>query len=149
MLKNKTFKFISLIVSITLSISVLYTYHLKLCSDLGVSAVNYMYTFNSLEELSYNLQRLKEMTTPEVYRQLDINYDTRVIGVYYKFQAEPSEVEVLNSTPNSVCYRLKSDYVDYSRIFLFRYSVQNNKISEVQEYEIVKGIDDFGGGVYE
>ena len=95
------------------------------------------------------MQRLEEITTPDVYRQLDINYDTRVIGVYYKFQAEPSEVEILNSTPTSVCYRLKSDHVDYSRIFLFRYSVKNNKISEVNEYEIVKGIDDFGGGMYE
>lgn len=148
-MKNKTFTFISFVLSIVLSLSVLYKYHIQLYSELGVSAVNYMYNFNSLEELDYNLQRLQSITTPEVYRQLDINYDTRVIGVYYKFQADPAEVEIINSTPNSVCYRIKSEHVDYSRIFLFRYIVKNNKISEVQEYEIVKGIDDYGGVVYE
>lgn len=127
----------------------LWNTHTTFKKDLGVQAVNLMYNFNSLQELDANMQKLEDLTTSSVYRNLDINYATRVIDAYYKFKASPSKVIIINNTPNAVCYSLENEYIDISRTFLFRYEITDGKISKVNEYEIYRGIDDYGDVSYE
>lgn len=134
---------------LTASIILPITIHLQLNERIGIEAIRLMYDFNSLDELSYNMNKLKEITTPKVYHQVDINYDRRVINLYFKFKADPTHVDIISTAPNSVCYRIKNKHVSETRTFLARYKLHNGKICELREYELITGIDDFGGVDYE
>lgn len=117
--------------------------------QLGIYAVNLMYDFDTLFDLTAQMEELKQITTPEVFRGLDINYDSRVIPIYYKFKAEKTEVEIISSVPGSIHYRLLNDNISSNRSFLFRYTVSNGVIDSVEEIELVTGIDNAGGVFYQ
>lgn len=116
---------------------------------LGNHAVHLMYDFDNIFDLTAQMEELKQITTPEVFRKLDINYDSRIIPIYFKFKAEKTEVEVISSRPGSVHYRLLNDNVSSNRSFLFRYTVSNGVIDSIEEIELVTGIDNSGGVLYQ
>ena len=115
---------------------------------IGIRAVNLMYDFDSIFDLTSQMSELQEITTPEVYKSLDINYDSRIIPIYFKFKAEPTKVKIISSFPGSIHYRLLNNNVSSERSFLFRYTVSEGVINFVEEVELVTGIDNTGGVIY-
>lgn len=158
-MKNKYFLKELLVFSLTVSIVVycfmtflngfLTAKRLNYEEQLGIHAVNLMYDFDSIFDLTAQMEELKQITTPEVYKQLDINYDSRIIPIYFKFKAEKTEVEIISSKPGSIYYSLLNDNVSSERSFLFRYTVSNGVIDSVEELELVTGIDNSGGVPYQ
>ena len=158
-MKNKYFLKELLVFSIT-SIVVVYCFmtflngfltakRLKYEEHIGIRAVNLMYDFDTIFDLTAQMEELEQITTPEVYRKLDINYDSRIIPIYFKFKAEKTEVEIISSQAGSIHYRLLNDNVSSDRSFLFRYTVSNGVIDSIEEIELVTGIDNAGGVFYQ
>ena len=107
-----------------------------------------IYDFDSIFDLTKQMEELKQITTEDVFRNLDINYNSRIISIYFKFKADPTKVEIISSNPGSIHYRLINDNVSSDRTFLFRYTVSNGIIDSVEEIELVTGLDNYGGVQY-
>jgi hypothetical protein len=112
-------------------------------TELGLTAVKYMYNFASLEELNDNMQKLKELTTSEVYERLTIDNTDRALNVYLKFKNKPVIVVPEEATDRYVIYKLKTENISDYRKFVFFFSVDDSgKISKVRESEVVDFVDD-------
>lgn len=123
--------------------------HLIYAENLGKQAVKLMYEFKDVTDLESQMDSLKKITSINVFKSLDISHDQRVIPIYFKFKAEPTEVFIISSSPTSVCYRLKNSNIDEERTFLFRFNVIKDKIVSYKEYELITGIDNYGGLIYD
>jgi len=111
--------------------------------QIGLDAVNYLYNFSSLEELDRNMDKLKQITTPEVYSQLTVDNTSRALSVYLKFKGKPSLVEVDDFTTDQVSYHLKTETIASSRKFIFLYRTNSDglidKVREVEAIDFISG----------
>lgn len=107
-------------------------------TELGLTAVKYLYHFSGLEELDDNMDRLREITTPEVYEQLTIDNTERALNVYLKFKNNPTLVVPDKVTNNYVVYSLETDSLSSFRKFAFFFNVnREGKIDYVRESEVI------------
>lgn len=109
----------------------------------GVQAVGYLYNFSNLEELDRNMEKLRKITTEEVYEQLTIDNTNRALSTYLKFKGKPSYVTIDDQTNSYVSYHLKTAEVASSRKFIFMYNVNSSGlIDKVREVEAIDFISD-------
>lgn len=146
-------KLIKFIIKILLSILVLsfivssFTFTLinnssKNQKDIGVKAVTYLYQFNQVEDLDNNMEKLKTITTDEVFNQLTVDNEERTLNTYLKFKGKSTDVEIIKSTETYVLYSLDTEYVDSNRVFIFMFDVNNEgKLSYVRECECLDFLD--------
>jgi hypothetical protein len=107
-------------------------------AQVGLLAVKYLYHFSSLEELDANMDELKKISTPEVYRKLTIDNTDRSLNVYLKFKNKPVFVIPDKATDNYIIYRLQTENISNFRKFTFFYEVnKQGLISDVREAEII------------
>ena len=104
--------------------------------NLGVRIVKAMYEFDDLHELSNNYTGLAVICSDDVWKQITLDNDSRVISTYYKFQASKSEVEVIKAEDNFVIYRLHNEYISPSRLFILYYEYSGNTVTSIREYEL-------------
>lgn len=141
---------VSIIFSIFLIINTyLKKQEIRYTENLGIQAVRLMYEFKDVTDLKSQMNALKKITSDNVFKELDISYDKRVIPIYFKFKAEPTDVFIISSSSTSVCYRLENPNIDEERTFLFRFKVVKNKIISYEEYELITSIDNYGGLIYD
>lgn len=113
--------------------------------DVGIEAVNYMYSFNNLNNLSYNDKELKKITTKRAYKLMTATDVDKALNTYLKLKAKDSdefssEVVVLESRQcddfGYVIYTLKNDAITYGRRFMLFYDLtKDRKIKNPVEYE--------------
>lgn len=110
--------------------------------DIGVKAVTYLYQFNQVEDLDNNMEKLKTITTDEVFNQLTVDNEERTLNTYLKFKGKSTDVEIIKSTETYVLYSLDTEYVDSNRVFIFMFDVNNEgKLSYVRECECLDFLD--------
>ena len=61
----------------------------------GIKAVNYLYDFNSIDELESNLPKLESITTKSVYNKIAVVNSDKALNTYLKFKKNPVKVEIL------------------------------------------------------
>lgn len=106
--------------------------------EIGMKAVRYMYHFQSLKELDDNMDRLKKITSDEVYEKLTIDNTDRTLRVYLKFRNKPVIVNVEKATENYVIYSLISENISANRKFVFFFETnREGTIVDVRESEVV------------
>lgn len=106
--------------------------------SLGVEAVNYLYNFNSVDDLDKNDKKLKDITTESAYESLTVTNSDKALNTYLKFKDNAVEVEILSSGPGKVVYTLHSDSLSDGRKFIFLYEVNLfGKITSAQEFEAI------------
>lgn len=106
--------------------------------NIGELAVNYLYNFSTIAELDANMDKLKQITTEQVYAQLTVDNVDRALSTYLKFKNEPSYVKVSKATQNYVSYSLQTKNIASTRKFIFLYETnQKGKISSVREVEAI------------
>lgn len=104
----------------------------------GVEAVNYLYNFKSVDELSENDEKLKEITTEEAYTALTVTNADKALNTYLKFKNNSVEVEIISSGRGKVVYTLHSDSLSDGRKFIFLYDVNFfGKITNAEEFEAI------------
>lgn len=108
--------------------------------DVGEDVLRLMYEFDSFEELPGNYSRLRNICTPEVWDEISIEGDSRVISSYYKFQTSSSKVEIIERHEGMIVYRLINDYILPTRRFVFYYETSGGILISIREYEL-KGIN--------
>ena len=105
---------------------------------IGLEAVNDMYTFQNYDSLyQNNMGKLKEITTPEIYKQLTATNVDRALTTYLKFQNTTVTVEPIKVTDSYIIYSLKTTAITPTRKFCFYYHTNLfGKIDEVYEAEL-------------
>lgn len=129
---------IPFILSVVLILCILfYTDKLsKTEENLGIQALLALYEFDTVDRLEDNLKKFRHYVSEDVFQQMTIDNSDRVLGVYLKLKGNPCVVDIVESTPNYIIYRLISDSIEEQRLFLFCYEIKNNKIVEIKEAEI-------------
>lgn len=116
----------------------------KTVSDIGVQAVNCLYDFGTVEQLDFQMQGLKEITTDAVFNQLTIDNEERTLNTYLKFKNKPVTVEIVDATNDYVLYRLKTEEISIDRLFCFYFRVNKaGKIDTVREVEAIDFINSY------
>lgn len=106
--------------------------------EIGKAAVLSLYNFQTVEELSDQMDDLKKITTEEVYNQLTVDRTDRALNVYLKFKAKPTVVQFETITDSYIIYSLATESIQADRKFAFFYNVnKNGLIDKVRESEIV------------
>ena len=112
--------------------------------EIGKQAVMCLYDFATVEQLDYQMQALKEITTDAVFNQLTIDNEERTLNTYLKFKNKPVTVEVEEITNDYVLYRLKTEEISADRLFCFYYSVnKDGKIDKVREVEAIDFVSSY------
>lgn len=89
--------------------------------NVGVQAVNYMYNYKTLDILAENQDKLKSITTEEMYKKLSPTSVDKVLSTYLKFKKSSVEVEVIKNNKGYVYYTLHTDSLSSGRNFIFIY----------------------------
>lgn len=113
--------------------------------NVGIEAVNYMYTFYNLNNLAYNDKELEKITTEKAYKLMTATDVDKALNTYLKLKAKDSdefasEVVVLENRQcdsfGYVVYTLKNDAITYGRRFMLFYDLtKDGKIKNPVEYE--------------
>ncbi|MFF2798154.1 hypothetical protein [Lysinibacillus xylanilyticus] len=93
------------------------------------------YTFN-LPTIAQNDERIKELTTDEIYQSHTISSSNRQLRVYLKFQGKPTEAKIISHKNNTIFYYINSEGFDKERTFAMQYHYSWGKIDKVVEYEV-------------
>lgn len=110
--------------------------------NIGIAAITDLYQFRSVDDIQFQLNNLKRITTKEVFNQLTIDNEERRLNTYLKFEEASSLVKIQKATSSYVIYSLECDSIDSDRDFVFFFDVNNSgRISKVRECELV----DFNG----
>lgn len=105
--------------------------------SLGLEAVNYLYSFNSISELDDNMDKLREITSEEMYNFLTLDRTDRALSIYLKFKKKPTKAIIEFMSEGVVVYSLLNEEISPSRKFVFVYKIENGKITEVREGEFI------------
>ncbi len=109
---------------------------------LGEEAVKLLYDFGTVEQLDYQMNDLKKITTDAVFNQLTIDNEERTLNTYLKFKNKAVTVKVVKSTSDYVLYRLETENISEDRLFAFFFDVDDSgKISYVREVEAIDFVD--------
>lgn len=111
--------------------------------EIGERAVHLLYEYGTPEQLDAQMAELKSMCSEGVFIQLTIDNEKRTLNTYLKFKQDPTSVNILESTSSYVVYSINNKNIDASRKFIFRYKVDNNKLVEVKEAELIEFADYF------
>lgn len=103
-------------------------------NDLGVYCVRLMYEFSTPDELVANQGRLESILSADEFDRLCIDEPNRTINAYYKFQFSPSRVNIVNASEGYVEYTLENDYIDPNTHWVFLYSIESGRVTDVREY---------------
>lgn len=107
-------------------------------SELGKNVVKMLYEFRSVDSLEFQMSALKNVTTEDVYNQLTVDNEERLLNTYLKFNEEASKVVVEKATDSYVIYSLDCKTIDSTRKFIFMFSVNDDgKICWVRECELI------------
>lgn len=96
--------------------------------EIGCDAVRKLYSFNSVQELDANVNELGKFCTPEVFMDLTVDNEERLLGTYLRFLNQPTDVVIEQATQDYVIYRLVNDYVDEGERYVFFFHVAKNGI---------------------
>lgn len=108
--------------------------------EIGRKAVRLLYSFRSVQELDANVNELGKFCTPEVFMDLTIDNEERLLGTYLRFLNQPTDVVIEQATQNYVIYRLVNDYVDEGERYVFFFHVDERGVIDcVRE----AGLNDF------
>lgn len=107
----------------------------------GADAVRYLYEFNDPAEIERNTERLRDIVTPQVFDELTVDEEGRRLSTYLKFSGAPVTVDIVEETDDHVLYRIKNEYIDNGRLFLFMFRVDSGKISKIREVEVIDFVD--------
>lgn len=110
-----------------------------LISDIetGKSLVEALYEYNDLMELQMNQETVKDLVTPEVFNQINIDADDRGLRVYLKFKGGPTKVDIQEVGRDYVIYGIVNDHIEEYRSFVLFYSLgDNGKINWIRESEV-------------
>lgn len=111
--------------------------------DIGLEVLNCLYTFDTSQMLNDNMQTLHSLCTNEVYNQLTIDNEERLLSTYLKFNSCECRVKVITKSNGMILYNLVCDAINPNRLFLFCYSINDkNKICSVREAECLDFISD-------
>ena len=97
--------------------------------------LNAFYTFE-LETINENDQKIKDLTTPEIYERFTIASSNRQLRVYLKFAGEPTKAKIISHRDGIIYYYIDSQGFDSERTFALRYDYKWGKITNVAEYEL-------------
>lgn len=104
----------------------------------GLRVIKYLYNFTTLQELDDNMDRLREITTPEVYEQLTIDNTDRALNVYLKFKNNPVFVVPEMVNRSYIIYGLQTKSISSERRFAIFFEVnKQGQVSKVRESEVV------------
>lgn len=107
-------------------------------AEIGVNAVKLLYEFRDLEGLESQQAALERITTEDVYNQLTIDNEQRLLNTYLKFNEDTVSVNVEDSTELYVIYSLKCESISPDRKFVFMFNVgSDGKICRVRECELI------------
>ena len=105
--------------------------------EIGRRAVRLLYSFRSIQELDANVNELGKFCTPEVFMDLTIDNEERLLGTYLRFLNQPTDVVIEQATQNYVIYGLVNDYVDAEEMYVFFFHVdEHGVIDRVREAEL-------------
>lgn len=112
--------------------------------NLGIKAVNYMYTFDGLNNLAYNDKQLKKITTKKAYQAMTVTDADKALNTYLKLKAKDGsfkcKVDIIDAFQGEnhgyVVYTLDTAALTYGRRFIFFYKIdKEGKIKNPIEYE--------------
>lgn len=133
-------KLISLLLLSTMAITLLGCNNNK-NKSLGEEAVRYLYQFDKITDLQEGDKKLKEISNDDVYKQLTVTDQYRALNTYLKLQDNPCKVVILDDFSDKnggyVKYSLDTLSISSTRIFMFTYRTENNKLVEVHEMECI------------
>lgn len=107
-------------------------------TELGEKALLSLYDYSTLEEFDINIEEFRSYVTEDVFARMTANNSDRVLFVYLKFRAEPVKVNIVESKPGFIVYSLITSHIDRERLFMFSYTVENGKITSINEGEVIQ-----------
>lgn len=116
-------------------------------NSLGQQAVHILYDFDDLDELNENIVVLEYILDESMWDSFTLNSESRVISAYNKFQKQPVRADILSDNGETIIYKVRNDYIADDRRFVFNYEVKNNKLVDIEEYEL-RGITSLHEGVW-
>lgn len=108
--------------------------------EIGCRAVRLLYSFHSVQELDANVNELGKFCTPEVFMDLTIDNEERLLGTYLRFLNQPTDVVIEQATQDYIIYRLMNDYVDEKERYVFFFHVDKRGVID---YVREAGLNDF------
>lgn len=102
--------------------------------DIGVYAVQKLYTFEDINDLPGQLLQLKPYLSDEAWDYLNLDNESRAITAYYKFATKGSQAVTVDVKPGLVAYRILNPNVSAEVIFLFEYEINRGKLDNIKEY---------------
>lgn len=100
--------------------------------------VNYMYTFNSIEDLKARQDKIKGLVTKDAYQFVELNNMEHSLQAYLKLKGKSSKVDIQNVTDDYVIYELDSEAITPGRTFMLMYGTNFlGKLNRIREAEVV------------
>lgn len=103
----------------------------------GTMLVDLMYNFDSFEELPDKYLRLYRIVDDDVWSKVDANNPYRFAWAYSRFRGKYCHSVVSAEYPGLVLYRMHTPYISPSRHWCIMYSVSDNLLDSIEEYEFV------------
>lgn len=129
---NLLFGLAVLLCVVSLGATLLYAYDKQ---TTGVEFVKAAYDFD-LNTINSNDDRIKELSTPEVYNQTTLSSNNRQMRVYLKFKGDRTRVNIIRQRNQQIIYSIDNPNIDPNRTFALEYEYSWGKITKVVEYEI-------------
>ena len=129
---------IIVVIAMVMLVAAFFIYQRMRSKDIGLEAVNDMYTFENYDSLyQNNMGKLKDITTPEVYKQLTVDNLDRALTTYLKFKDMAVTVKPIKVTSSYIIYSLETKSITPTRKFCFFYHTNLfGKIDSVYEAEL-------------
>lgn len=115
--------------------------------NLGITAVKLMYEFEKPEDLNAQYRQLRKIVSDDTWEVLNFDNELRVVNTYFKFDYNPSQVEIHYYRDGLILYNLKTAAVPEGTLWAFQYEINHGKIDKVREYQLVSLYDGKEGGL--
>lgn len=117
-------------------------------SDIGIRLVCLLYEYDSIEDIEGRMDQLRNLTSPDVYSQLNITNDAHYTAAYGRTGSYPTGVKIVFDRPGLIVYALDNAKAYPSDLWCFEYKIEDGVFTEVREYKLVGWRTDSEGGLF-